>query len=738
MWDGTPEAGLISPQLDLSGLTHPSFSFDYSFAAPGYGETILQIQSSDDNGLSYTTLTSLGGTSGGLLDTGAPSLIHELPGQGQWASYQVALPPAANRVRIVTLPDTGPEFYLDNLSIFDAPVGPDFQLSPSNKHFGDLQIESSSFTQNFAITNPGTQAVSITNISFDQNPGSQFELGSLPALPALVAPGEVLTFTLVVNASTTGLHQAILRISTDSPGMDDYLADIYVNGIDETYRNLPYVQTWDLWDSEAESSSMGWKAFNQNLDGYNWGLGYNYESYQIEAIINSYLNQALDDWFISGPIELHQGISYSISYDYRREFNTTQMMKLAVGTQQSPDAMLNVLADHPLITNTDYQTNTVEFSPTQTGLYYFGFHAYSTAQPVLQGALYLDNIYILPPNSQIVQVVPSGGSLSLDFDPISIGGQEISPSIFIDGFSGSPTLNVAVASSPSWALASAGLCFRIEGSGLDGITIQVTHNLGFIPSHIAVQIGSGGLQIIENPGDWTDTTISFEVDLAKGLPDIKLQFPLTDSSTLPIQLSSFTAILSGESEVRINWVVETETSHQGYNILRSEILNLGSAYHLNPDLISEGVANGSQISYLFVDNQTEPGATYYYWLESLDTAGGVSYYGPLELAIPSGPSDPGTPPITYQTELLNAYPNPFNPSTAIFYSLEKAAELRLDIYNLRGQIVRSFGRSHASGGKYSLIWDGRDESGREVSSGVYVYRMTTPGYDHSRKVILLK
>jgi flagellar hook assembly protein FlgD len=104
----------------------------------------------------------------------------------------------------------------------------------------------------------------------------------------------------------------------------------------------------------------------------------------------------------------------------------------------------------------------------------------------------------------------------------------------------------------------------------------------------------------------------------------------------------------------------------------------------------------------------------------------------------TGPQDPGTPAIPVVTSLNNAYPNPFNPNTTISYSMADAGNARIDIYNLRGQILRSFERDHANAGNYSFNWDGKDASGNFVGSGIYLYRMTSGNYSATKKLILSK
>ncbi|RMH79556.1 MAG: T9SS C-terminal target domain-containing protein, partial [Calditrichaeota bacterium] len=85
------------------------------------------------------------------------------------------------------------------------------------------------------------------------------------------------------------------------------------------------------------------------------------------------------------------------------------------------------------------------------------------------------------------------------------------------------------------------------------------------------------------------------------------------------------------------------------------------------------------------------------------------------------------------------YPNPFNPSTTITYQLPQAGEVRLVIYNLLGQKVRTLVDARQEAGRYRVVWDGRSDAGAPVASGVYVYRFEVAGkYRKVSKMILLK
>jgi enediyne biosynthesis protein E4 len=84
------------------------------------------------------------------------------------------------------------------------------------------------------------------------------------------------------------------------------------------------------------------------------------------------------------------------------------------------------------------------------------------------------------------------------------------------------------------------------------------------------------------------------------------------------------------------------------------------------------------------------------------------------------------------------YPNPFNPETIIRYSIPKGGKPEISIYNIKGERVRRFIGSHRSGGYYNIVWNGRDDAGQIVPSGIYIYRMEINGFNAAKKMFIVK
>ena len=100
--------------------------------------------------------------------------------------------------------------------------------------------------------------------------------------------------------------------------------------------------------------------------------------------------------------------------------------------------------------------------------------------------------------------------------------------------------------------------------------------------------------------------------------------------------------------------------------------------------------------------------------------------------------DPATQAPRIRTELFQNSPNPFNPETKIRYTVASRGIVTIDIYNVSGQRVRTLVQRPHDPGVYDVKWNGTDDQGRHLASGVYFYQLRTPGVIDSKKLILLK
>jgi len=151
-----------------------------------------------------------------------------------------------------------------------------------------------------------------------------------------------------------------------------------------------------------------------------------------------------------------------------------------------------------------------------------------------------------------------------------------------------------------------------------------------------------------------------------------------------------------------NWAIEWQNSHSEgvdwYNC---------SAAHSQP-------LNGNQKAY----------AAWWLWATLADWQG-VSYI-----------SKSGD--LINDITLGNNYPNPFNPTTTINFSIKNNVHVHLEIFNMLGEHVSSLVNKNYNPGNYSIIWNGKDDSGNDVNSGIYIYKLSSNNFYKSKTMVLLK
>ena len=121
------------------------------------------------------------------------------------------------------------------------------------------------------------------------------------------------------------------------------------------------------------------------------------------------------------------------------------------------------------------------------------------------------------------------------------------------------------------------------------------------------------------------------------------------------------------------------------------------------------------------------------------------YGGTAEYTSVSSGGESSTKPTVLKTEdtplvfsLSQNAPNPFNPETIISYSLPQSEQVKLVIYNVLGQEIRTLVNAFKPAGRYRVVWNSRDDFGRSVSSGIYFYQITAGEFLDTRKMLILK
>lgn len=207
---------------------------------------------------------------------------------------------------------------------------------------------------------------------------------------------------------------------------------------------------------------------------------------------------------------------------------------------------------------------------------------------------------------------------------------------------------------------------------------------------------------------------------------------LNDYDTLPVTLSSFTATYTTSNFVNIMWTTESESNMIGYHILRAENDDLSEALRMTNNIIIAHNQPETQ-KYSFEDKEVETDTEYFYWIQAAELDGTIEFFGPVN--IKTGNIHNDTPVIPLVTQLNGAYPNPFNPSTTISFDIAETVMITIDIYNVKGQKVRSLINEEIKPGRYNVVWNGKNANNRNVSSGVYFFKMQAGEYKKINKVL---
>ncbi len=210
-----------------------------------------------------------------------------------------------------------------------------------------------------------------------------------------------------------------------------------------------------------------------------------------------------------------------------------------------------------------------------------------------------------------------------------------------------------------------------------------------------------------------------------------------ESSTLPITLTSFYAVQIGENNSRIMWEVASEVDIIGYNLLRVEGSGAqNGTIRVNPSII-EGHLSGTGFNYSYLDESLNKGQLYTYWLESVCLDGAVNLYGPCSLTI-LDEDDEDIPEELCVTGMKSIYPNPFNPSTCISFSLAEDGDVELSVYDVKGHLVSRVEEQRFEEGDHVINWYGLNNVGKRVASGIYLFKLRVQNETFVRKAMMIK
>lgn len=343
----------------------------------------------------------------------------------------------------------------------------------------------------------------------------------------------------------------------------------------------------------------------------------------------------------------------------------------------------------------------------------------------------------------IVLQMPVKATLADSFGLGTIKDNDPPPSLSIgDAMAVEPDSGTALLRFPVGLSAASGRTVQIEYSTADSSAIAgVDYQPG--SGTLTFSPGSTGdtISVVINSDSLSEIDEVFFVNLANPvnatLADAQGRGVIIGDIILSVVLDTFEAV-TGKNGVDLSWRTLTETDNAGFHLFKSQKADSGFQ-QITADLIPGAGTTSTPQSYMFTDTNVVTGETYYYKLGSVHTGGSMYLHSPIQITVGpfTGIESIGAE-IPDDYALWQNYPNPFNPQTTIRFALPLAGEVRLQIFNAAGILVRTLVDEYKPAGTYRVRWDGVDAFGRRVASGLYLYRLESAAFTAQRKLILLK
>lgn len=272
-------------------------------------------------------------------------------------------------------------------------------------------------------------------------------------------------------------------------------------------------------------------------------------------------------------------------------------------------------------------------------------------------------------------------------------------------------------------LAGSDLTINLNGPAPDATTINTrvaeidnspgTHCLGrFKVSGINNPAGfmnlqwksSSTLMFTFNPSDLSSNTVVINTINPGNTP-------------LPVELTTFTASYNDQA-IELKWNTATETNNYGFDVERK----VNSTEWVKIGFIA-GNGNSSSIkNYQYIDKNITGGSQFNYRLKQIDNDGQFEYTNIVEVLV-----------VPDNFELSQNFPNPFNPSTKIRFSVPVTIKLKLNIYNMLGEYIVT-----VADGEYAPGYYEEEFSAVNLPTGVYIYRLESKDFVEIKKMIFLK
>ena len=243
---------------------------------------------------------------------------------------------------------------------------------------------------------------------------------------------------------------------------------------------------------------------------------------------------------------------------------------------------------------------------------------------------------------------------------------------------------------------------------------------------LSASVASSGTISLLWTGTQGGTRRALLTQLASGGSVLVDPFEITDDPSADV--TDPTVSVSSDNYVSTAWVDRRE----GRRLVYSQLLSPT----LTPIGVNQTVSAATPEFMIAPCTYAYRGRAWFAWSDPREN--GLNVYLSSTVYNPTDVDDPDNGVLPKTHRLSQNYPNPFNPETVIGFALSAGSEVSLCVYNALGQRVKTLVEEDLPVGEHTVTWDGTDDSGNRVASGVYLYRLKADGFVESRKMMLLK
>jgi hypothetical protein len=198
------------------------------------------------------------------------------------------------------------------------------------------------------------------------------------------------------------------------------------------------------------------------------------------------------------------------------------------------------------------------------------------------------------------------------------------------------------------------------------------------------------------------------------------------STPAAVELSYFTAT-ANEQGIMLNWATQSEKNTERWIIGRSQ--SFSGPYVGIKEIVGQGTSNAPH-EYSYLDGTVEPNKNYCYRLTEIS--------GGIEVSVYTISANSLNIPVSFAFKLSSPQPNPSRGQAKISYQIADRSEVKLKVYNITGQLVRTLVNEVKSAGSYAVTWDGRNEKGQTMSNGIYFINLESGSLKATRKMTVIR